>query len=169
METAITSRVARGDERTTLAEGRMVRPVDFRSNGRRDYRGLGPDCGNDRLGCGRNAQQSGLDRVSCRRCGASRSHDSTSIEGHAGNFCRPEGCRKHSHHAYARKDAVNMDHALMIVQLLNAATPGIAQLIMLIRYTNGIISVVTLLDQADPQFDANIKQAQTWLAAHPKP
>jgi hypothetical protein len=62
-----------------------------------------------------------------------------------------------------------VDTALLIVQLLNAATPGIAQLIMLIRNTNGMISVVTLLDQADAQFDANIKQAQTWLAAHPKP
>ena len=61
-----------------------------------------------------------------------------------------------------------MDTALMIVQLLNAATPGIAQLIMLIRNTNGIISVVTLLDQADAQFDANMKQAQNWLATHPK-
>jgi hypothetical protein len=59
-----------------------------------------------------------------------------------------------------------MATALMIVNLLNAATPGIAQLILLIRNKDGTISVGALLDQADAQFDKNIAQASEWLAAH---
>lgn len=58
--------------------------------------------------------------------------------------------------------------ALQIVELLNAAAPGVASLIMMIRHDNGTVSVVALLDEADSQFGANIKQAQDWLAAHPK-
>ena len=61
-----------------------------------------------------------------------------------------------------------MGTALLIVQLLNAAVPGIAQLILLIRNKDGTISVGTLLDQADAQFDANVKQAADWIAAHPQ-
>jgi hypothetical protein len=62
-----------------------------------------------------------------------------------------------------------MEFALAIVSLINAATPGIASLIMLIKRNDGSVSVITLLDEADSQFDANIKQASDWLAAHPKP
>lgn len=59
-----------------------------------------------------------------------------------------------------------MDTAIALVNLFNVATPGIAQLIVMIRNTNGTISVVALLDEADTKFAANIKQAQDWLAAH---
>lgn len=63
-----------------------------------------------------------------------------------------------------------MDTAIALVNLFNVATPGIAQLIVMIRNTNGTISVVALLDEADAKFADNIKQAQDWLAAHqPKP
>lgn len=57
--------------------------------------------------------------------------------------------------------------ALAIVQLLNAAAPGIAELVLMIRKKDGTISVVSLLDEADAQFDANIKQAADWLKSHP--
>jgi hypothetical protein len=60
-----------------------------------------------------------------------------------------------------------MGTALMIVNLLNAAAPGIAQLILLIRHKDGTISVGAMLDEADAQFDANIKQAGEWLKNHP--
>jgi hypothetical protein len=61
-----------------------------------------------------------------------------------------------------------MELALSIVQLLNAATPGIAQLVLLIRRKDGTITIGALLDEADAQFDQNIKQASEWLKAHPK-
>jgi hypothetical protein len=61
-----------------------------------------------------------------------------------------------------------MELTLQILTLLNTAAPGIASLIMLIRRDDGTISVVTLLDEADAQFDANIKSAGDWLKAHPK-
>lgn len=60
-----------------------------------------------------------------------------------------------------------MELALALVSLLNAATPGIASLIVLIRKKDGSISIVSLLDEADSKFDANIKQASDWLKAHP--
>jgi hypothetical protein len=59
-----------------------------------------------------------------------------------------------------------MGLALAIVTLLNAATPGIAQLILMIKKNDGTISVVQMLDEADSQFDANMKQASDWLKAH---
>lgn len=56
-----------------------------------------------------------------------------------------------------------MEEALKIVQLLNAVTPGIAQLIIMIRNNDGTISVVTLLDEADAKFKDNIQKAKDWL------
>lgn len=60
-----------------------------------------------------------------------------------------------------------METALAIVQLLNAAAPGIAQLVLLIKRKDGTLQVMTLLDEADAKFDANIKQATDWLKANP--
>jgi hypothetical protein len=60
-----------------------------------------------------------------------------------------------------------MELALGIATLLNTAAPGIASLIMLIKRKDGTISVVAMCDEADGQFDANIKQAADWLKAHP--
>jgi hypothetical protein len=61
-----------------------------------------------------------------------------------------------------------IETALKIVELFNATAPGVASLIMLIRRNDGTVSVVTMLDEADSAFDANIKTASDWLAAHPK-
>ena len=61
-----------------------------------------------------------------------------------------------------------MDTAIALVNLFNTAAPGVAQLIVLIRNKNGNISVVAMLDEADAQFSANMKQAEDWLASHPK-
>ncbi len=58
--------------------------------------------------------------------------------------------------------------ALGIVQVLNAASPGIAQLITLILHKDGSISVAAWLDESDAKFSANIQQAADWLKAHPK-
>jgi len=57
-----------------------------------------------------------------------------------------------------------MNTALAIVNLLNDATPGIANLILLIKNQDGTISVGAILDQADAAFDANLKQ----ISARPK-
>lgn len=61
-----------------------------------------------------------------------------------------------------------MELALAVVNLLNAAAPGIANLILLIRSNDGTITVAQLLDEADAKFEQNIKQASEWLKAHPK-
>jgi hypothetical protein len=62
-----------------------------------------------------------------------------------------------------------MNTALAIVQLLNAAAPGVAEIILLIKKQDGTISVGVLLDEADAQFDANMQQIKDWQAAHPQP
>lgn len=59
-----------------------------------------------------------------------------------------------------------METALAIVQLMNAATPGIAQLILLIKKKDGTVTVAAMLDEADAAFDKNIQQAKQWLAEH---
>jgi hypothetical protein len=61
-----------------------------------------------------------------------------------------------------------IDTAIGIVNLINAAAPGVAELILLIRKRDGTVTVAALLDEADAAFAANIKQAQDWLATHPK-
>lgn len=57
--------------------------------------------------------------------------------------------------------------ALAIVELINAAAPGVASLIVMIRHKDNTLSVVQVLDEADAKFSANLKEATDWLAAHP--
>jgi hypothetical protein len=61
-----------------------------------------------------------------------------------------------------------MAFALALVTMLNAATPGIVQLIMMIRKNDGTVSVVAMLDEADKQFAENMNMALEWLKAHGK-
>jgi hypothetical protein len=61
-----------------------------------------------------------------------------------------------------------METALAIVNLLNAAPPGTANLILLIRNKDGSITAAQMLDQADSKFDANIKEASVWFKTHPQ-
>jgi hypothetical protein len=61
-----------------------------------------------------------------------------------------------------------METALLIAQLLNTATPGIANLIILAKRKDGTIDVVTLLDEADEKFQESIDRGKAWLAANPK-
>ena len=56
-----------------------------------------------------------------------------------------------------------MGFALGIVQLLNAAAPGIAQVVLMIKKKDGTIAVIPLLDEADAKFDANLKEAMEYL------
>lgn len=60
-----------------------------------------------------------------------------------------------------------MELALGIVALLNAAAPGIASLIMLIRRKDGSITVGVMLDEAETSFNENISQAAAWFHEHP--
>ena len=59
-----------------------------------------------------------------------------------------------------------MELALSIISLLNAAAPGISQLILMIKKSDGTIAIMPILDEADAKFDANIQQATDWLKAH---
>jgi hypothetical protein len=59
-----------------------------------------------------------------------------------------------------------MELALAIITLLNAATPGIAELIVLVKKKDGSVSVLTMLDEADAKFKKNIEQAGEWLKVH---
>lgn len=61
-----------------------------------------------------------------------------------------------------------MELALALMNLFNAAAPGVAQLVLLIRRQDGTIGVAALLDEADAKFSANIAQATDWLKAHGK-
>ena len=56
--------------------------------------------------------------------------------------------------------------ALAIAQIFNQVTPGIAEIILLVKKQDGSIAVMPMLDQADSAFDANLKQASEWLKAH---
>jgi hypothetical protein len=56
--------------------------------------------------------------------------------------------------------------AIAVVELLNAAAPGLANLIVLIRHKDGGLSVLQVLDEADAKFSSNLKEATDWLAAH---
>jgi hypothetical protein len=59
-----------------------------------------------------------------------------------------------------------MNTALLIAQLLNTATPGIVEIVLLIKKQDGTIAIVPLLDQADSKFTANMQQAAKWLEEH---
>lgn len=54
-----------------------------------------------------------------------------------------------------------------ILTLINAAIPGVTNLIVAIKDAKGAVSIGTLLSSADATFDATVQQAQAWLAAHP--
>jgi hypothetical protein len=60
-----------------------------------------------------------------------------------------------------------MASAIAIIELLNVASPGIANLIVMIRHKDDTISVLQILDEADLKFNENLKQAADWLKAHP--
>jgi hypothetical protein len=60
-----------------------------------------------------------------------------------------------------------IERAIQITNLLNSAVPGIASLITLIRNKDGSINVLAILDQADEQFDANLKTVSDYLKLHP--
>lgn len=60
-----------------------------------------------------------------------------------------------------------MDKAIQIINLLNAAVPGIASMIQMIRNQDGTVSLTVTFDQADKQFDANLQQVTDWFKAHP--
>ncbi len=54
-----------------------------------------------------------------------------------------------------------------ILGLINAAIPTISNLWVLIHNSNGTVTPVVLLNQADAEFAANLKQISDWSASHP--
>ena len=60
-----------------------------------------------------------------------------------------------------------MDKAVLIINLLNAAVPGIASMIHIVKNQDGTVSLTITLDQADQRFDANLQQVADWFKAHP--
>lgn len=61
-----------------------------------------------------------------------------------------------------------MKQLLELLNLLNATTPGVATLVLMIRGKDGNVTLVGLLDEADQKFGENLQQAKDWLASHPK-
>ena len=61
-----------------------------------------------------------------------------------------------------------MDLALQIANLLNTAAPGVANLLLLIKRPNGTVTVVSVLDEADATFQADLDQAKAWFASKGK-
>ena len=57
---------------------------------------------------------------------------------------------------------------LGIIQAANALAPDIAHLIVVVKHTNGSVSVITSLSEADATFAANMKQVNDFLAAQGK-
>ncbi len=58
-----------------------------------------------------------------------------------------------------------MDQILKIIDLLNAAEPGIAKLVLIIARKDGTVTLASLHDETEAQFDANVKQVADWLAS----
>jgi len=57
---------------------------------------------------------------------------------------------------------------LSIIEIANAASPGIIQLVGVItKKTDGTAGVLLFLDEADSKFSANMEQIMTWANAHP--
>lgn len=56
-----------------------------------------------------------------------------------------------------------------ILQILNLALPAIGSLIVAIRGSNGGVSAIIYLDQADATFAADQQQVADWLKSHGKP
>lgn len=62
-----------------------------------------------------------------------------------------------------------MGFAMTLLSLFNAAEPGIATILMLIRRTDGTVVIVPFLDEASATFSGNLAQAADWFKAHPTP
>lgn len=60
-----------------------------------------------------------------------------------------------------------MEFALALVSLLNAAAPGVASIVMMIRRKDGTVAVLPLLEEADAKFAQNLAEAAEWLKTHP--
>ena len=56
-----------------------------------------------------------------------------------------------------------------ILELINAAAPGVISLVAMIRHKDGTMTAVAYLDEADTQFAANQKQIADWFASKGKP
>jgi hypothetical protein len=58
---------------------------------------------------------------------------------------------------------------IAVVTLLNTAAPGLIKLVgILTQKADGTWDAVAILDQAEAQNAANIKQLADWFSAHPK-
>jgi hypothetical protein len=62
---------------------------------------------------------------------------------------------------------MNLALILQIVNLLNSAEPGFASIITMIRNKDGTMTVPVILDQADKNFDDNMKMAIDWIQHNP--
>jgi hypothetical protein len=58
---------------------------------------------------------------------------------------------------------------LAILQLINAATPIVTNLILAVKHKDGSMTTVAILDEADAAFSQNMADAQAWLKLHSKP
>lgn len=59
--------------------------------------------------------------------------------------------------------------AVQLLGLWNAASPGIADLLLIIRRKDGTVSIGVVLDEGSAQFKENLAQATEWVKSNPKP
>jgi len=69
---------------------------------------------------------------------------------------------------WKKRQGEKMDLALQIATLLNTAAPGIANLLVLVKRADGSVTVVSVLDEADATFQADLDQAKAWFASKGK-
>ena len=55
-----------------------------------------------------------------------------------------------------------MKLALLIARILAETGPEVVELILLIKRSNGTIAVLPVLDEADEQFEKNLKKIKEW-------
>ena len=55
-----------------------------------------------------------------------------------------------------------MNLALVIAQILSENVPEIIELVILLKKKDGTIAIIPILDEADEQFEANIKKIKEW-------
>ena len=61
-----------------------------------------------------------------------------------------------------------LDTSIKLAKVFNAAAPGVASVIAIIRSTDGKVHVMPLLDSAAEKFDDTVAEARRWLEDHPK-
>jgi len=55
-----------------------------------------------------------------------------------------------------------MDLTLLLTKFLIDTTPDVIELILLLKKKDGTVAIVPILDEADEQFEENIRKIEEW-------